>query len=64
MTCNGKPISLSGPVTVRSFLEAQGYDPARVAVERNGEIVRRTDFDEVLLTDSDTMEVVGFVGGG
>lgn len=64
MICNGKPISLPEPVTVRAFLEAQGYDLMRVAVERNGEIVRRTNFDEVLLTDGDTVEVVGFVGGG
>lgn len=64
MTCNGKKISLSGPVTVRAFLEAQGYNPARVAVERNGGVIRRAAFDEVLLTDEDILEVVGFVGGG
>ncbi len=64
MTVNGKPVSLDAPMTVGQFLESQGYNPARVAVEQNGEIVRRADFDTRTLADTDTLEIVQFVGGG
>ena len=64
MKWNGKQIALEMPVTVLEFLQQQGYNAQRVAVERNGEIVRRADFEKELLRDEDTLEVVTFVGGG
>ena len=39
-------------------------DPAKVAVERNGEIVPRSTLGEVALTEGDRLEIVHFVGGG
>ena len=64
MKCSGKEIHLEAPVSVRAFLLEQGYQPERVAVERNGQIVRRSDFDKELLREEDTVEIVHFVGGG
>ena len=64
MICNGQAITLDAPVTLREVVTAQSYDPTRVAVERNGEVVRRADFDRIQLTDDDTLEIVRFVGGG
>lgn len=64
MKCSGKEIHLEAPVTVRAFLLEHGYQPERVAVERNGQIVRRADFDKELLREEDTVEIVHFVGGG
>ena len=64
MKWNGKQIALETPVTVLEFLQQQGYQSQRVAVERNGDIVRRADFEKELLRDEDTVEVVSFVGGG
>ena len=64
MKCSGKEIHLEAPVTVRALLLEQGYQPERVAVERNGQIVRRADFDKELLREEDTVEIVHFVGGG
>lgn len=64
MKWNGKQITLETPVKVLEFLQQQGYNAQRVAVERNGEIVRRADFEKELLRDEDTVEVVTFVGGG
>lgn len=64
MICNGQTTKLNAPVTLQDFLAAQSYDPTRVAVERNGEVVRRADFDRIQLSDEDTLEIVRFVGGG
>lgn len=64
MKVNGINQNLSERVTLRCFLEGNGYNCARVAVERNGEIVPRGSFDDILLDNSDTLEIVRFVGGG
>jgi thiamine biosynthesis protein ThiS len=64
MVVNGEHFPLDNPTSVRDFLISQGYDPTKVAVERNGDIIPKATFDETMLHDSDTIEVVRFVGGG
>ena len=41
-----------------------GISGQRVAVEINEEIVPKAKYDETILKDEDTVEVVRFVGGG
>jgi sulfur carrier protein len=36
----------------------------RLAIERNGEIVPRSQFEATQLADGDKLEIVGAVGGG
>lgn len=61
---NGSPLEGFAGRSVAALLEEQGFSPARVAVERNGAIVRRADFGSVTLADGDRIEIVQFVGGG
>ncbi len=64
MLVNGKCLPLAEPCTVAELLRRQGCRAELVAVERNGQIVPRADFNTVLLNDSDELEIVSFVGGG
>ena len=64
LTVNGKPREAAGPSTLLAFLEAIGVDPRIVAVERNGDIVKRDRFGETELGDGDKLEIVRMVGGG
>jgi thiamine biosynthesis protein ThiS len=64
MLVNGEKISLDSAQTLGAFLEFRGFNPARVAVEKNGEIVPKTAFAREILADSDRLEIVHFVGGG
>ena len=50
--------------TLSEYLSIAGYNPKRIAVERNGEIVPKTQYNETILEDGDCVEVVSFVGGG
>jgi thiazole synthase len=55
----------AAPRRVRSPIWcAIGLDPAKVAVERNGEIAPRSTLADVALADGDVLEIVHFVGGG
>lgn len=60
---NGKELDIAGK-TVADYLALTNYDPKRIAVERNGEIVFKSQYGETVLEDGDSVEVVSFVGGG
>lgn len=64
MRVNGKETELKSSITLAGFLAAHNYRAELVAVERNGQIVPRTEFGAVVLTDGDELEIVSFVGGG
>jgi thiamine biosynthesis protein ThiS len=61
---NGKPRDVAAPLSLREFLEAHNVKPEMVAVEYNGEIVRRERFAEVHLQEGDKLEIIHMVGGG
>ena len=60
---NGTELELAG-TTVAEYLASAQYDPTRIAVERNGEIVCKAQYGATVLEDGDSLEVVSFVGGG
>jgi thiamine biosynthesis protein ThiS len=64
LTVNGKPRTVEGAVTVLDFLEQLGINPQIVAVEHNGDIIRRERYGEAQLSQGDVLEIVRMVGGG
>ena len=64
VTLNGEARQLNAPTSVRGLLESLGLDPAKIAVERNLEIVPRSSYGEVTVANGDRMEIVHFIGGG
>ncbi len=61
---NGTPQPLAEGTTVSMLLERMALAGKRVAVERNGEIVPRSQHTQALLADGDRLEIVVAVGGG
>jgi thiamine biosynthesis protein ThiS len=61
---NGEQRRVPDGITLVAMLGELGLDPARVAIERNLEIVPRSAIVEVLVEDGDEYEIVHFVGGG
>mgnify|MGYP003700387845 CR=1 FL=1 len=64
ITVNGDKKRLDGPITVAGLLAALELEPKKIAVERNLEIVPKSQFDATALSDGDKIEIVQFVGGG
>ncbi len=60
---NGEPRTLE-PMTVGELLRSLDLDPARLAVERNRDIVPKGEYETTLLAPGDKLEIVRFVGGG
>ena len=60
---NGEELNIAGK-TVAEYLRATSYDPKRIAVERNGDIVPKVQYGTTVLKSGDRIEIVSFVGGG
>ncbi len=50
--------------SIADLVRSLELDPAKVAVERNGEIAPRSTLADAVLADGDVLEIVHFVGGG
>ncbi|HWC64155.1 MAG TPA: sulfur carrier protein ThiS, partial [Rhizomicrobium sp.] len=64
VTLNGEARNVGAGLTVKSLLTSLGLDPAKIAVERNLEIVPRSTYDQVRVLEGDRYEIVHFIGGG
>jgi thiamine biosynthesis protein ThiS len=64
ITLNGEKRVVPEGLTVLGLLEHLKIQKEKVAVERNLEIVKKTNYDETMLAEGDSLEVVSFMAGG
>ena len=64
MKLNGRIYHLEQPVILSDLLSEYGFQTQRIAVEMNGTIIPKATYNQVTVTNNDTLEVVSFVGGG
>lgn len=60
---NGEDKDLAGK-NLLEYLQETGFDPERVVVEINLEIISKERLSDVTINDEDEIEVLMFVGGG
>ena len=64
MICiNGEKIE-KDEILLSGYLEENGINPQRIAVELNGEILPKSQYSNTVLKEGDVVEIVNFVGGG
>ncbi len=51
-------------IVLLDYLKTNGINPQRIAIEMNGEILPKSQFNEAVLKSGDIVEIVNFVGGG
>ena len=64
ITINGESRPLDAPVNLAQLLGTLGLDARKIAVERNLEIVPKSQYGQVLVQGGDRLEIVHFIGGG
>jgi sulfur carrier protein len=64
LSINGTMQQFDAPISVTALIEHMQLGNKRVALERNGEIVPRGQFNTQMLADGDKLEIVVAVGGG
>lgn len=63
LTINGAARAIMATDLAALLAELQ-IDPARVAIEHNGQILRADQYSATGLAEGDRLEIVRFVGGG
>jgi sulfur carrier protein len=64
LVINGEPREFEAAMKVAQLVEQLGLAGRKIALERNGEIVPRSQFGEQSVVDGDRLEIVVAVGGG
>ncbi|MDD7404184.1 MAG: sulfur carrier protein ThiS [Butyribacter sp.] len=64
ITVNGEEKVCEEGISLEMWVLQNGYDKKKIAVERNGNIVPKAEYENCLLGPADKLEVVTFVGGG
>ena len=61
---NGEERETPDGIMLDELIRQLALAPERLAVERNGEVVRRAEWTRIALANRDKIEIVHFVGGG
>ena len=61
---NGESVQGVEGMSVIDYLNSNGYNVNRVVVEKNLEVLPRSNMEGILLEDEDSIEIIQFVGGG
>ena len=61
---NGRTQCFSQGLNISALLKELDIAHKRFAIERNGEIIPRAQFDSLVLENGDKLEIVVAVGGG
>ena len=64
LVINGEPRRFPAPLTLSQLVEALDLTGKRIAIEKNGEIVPRSQHADTRLASGDRLEIVVAVGGG
>ena len=60
---NGEEKEIAGK-NLLEYLKEAGFEPERVVVELNLDIISKDEFGNTIIQDEDVIEVLRFVGGG
>lgn len=60
---NGEEKEIAGK-NLLEYLKEDGFEPERVVVERNLDIIPKDELGNTIIQDEDVIEVLRFVGGG
>ena len=64
ITVNGKTRTLEAELSLQDLLKDLGMTTGRIAVELNGNIVPRSQFSSLRISNLDSIEIVQAIGGG
>jgi len=61
---NGAERQLNENCSIAALIDTLGYTGRRIALEKNGDIVPRSQYADYTLNEGDKLEIVVAVGGG
>ena len=62
--CNGETKELAPDTTLVSLIRNMDLNPDTVVAECDGKIIKRDEYDTMVLSEGNILELIRFVGGG
>ena len=62
--CNGETKGIPSNTTLVSFITDMNLNPDTVVAECDSRIIKRAEYDTLILSDGNVLELIRFVGGG
>ena len=64
ITLNGKQLEVEEGINLIELIKFKRLELDRIVIEFNLEIVKKEEWDKVILKENDKLEILRFVGGG
>jgi sulfur carrier protein len=64
ITCNGETKEITSNTTLLSFIRDMDLNPDTVVAECDDRIIKRDEYDTLVLQEGNVLELIRFVGGG
>ena len=64
ITCNGETKEITQDTTLVSLIRDMDLNPDTVVAECDGSIIKRDEYDTLILSEGNVLELIRFVGGG
>lgn len=64
ITVNGETKEITPNTTLVSFIRDMDLNPDTIVAECDGRIIKRDEYDTLLLSEGNVLELIRFVGGG
>ena len=64
ITCNGETKNITPNTTLMSFMRDMDLNPDTVVAECDEQIIKREEYDTLVLLEGNVLELIRFVGGG
>lgn len=61
---NGKDYDLPEGITLFELIKQLKFDPEKIVVEKNLDIIKREEYEKCVINENDRLEILRFVGGG
>jgi sulfur carrier protein len=61
---NGRKLELKIKYTILALLKKYKIDEKKTAIELNGQIINRNNYEYIYIKNKDKIEIVHFIGGG
>jgi thiamine biosynthesis protein ThiS len=64
ITCNGETKNIDPGTTLVTLIKNLNLNPDTVVAECDGRIIKRDEYDALVLAEGNIIELVRFIGGG
>lgn len=64
ITCNGEQRTVDNNISLNDLVLSLDLNPQALVAEVNGKIIEHSSFQDQILGDGDSVELIRFVGGG